>query len=225
MDHQTRSSSDHHSGSCTRSSLKNVLPVLLDRPLSFSFSSSFSAGGPWMAWTARHTLWCSMSKSMIFHHQRNLARQSLHLWPIVQSWILHSLPRWEFCSCCWRVRSRRVEQFHKHKHCSYSCKGESGDINSPKKKGTCDSLSLSFTQITCNNEQVLSGYPRMDRAYMVTHLCSIPLFSWFPARSGLKPSHFLFVFQHSLEPRRQDTGLIFALRLGGHRQHFHPGNL
>ena len=31
-------------------------------------------------------------------------------------------------------------------------------------------------------------------------------------RSDPKPFHFLFVFQHSPEPRRQDTGLIFALR-------------
>ena len=31
-------------------------------------------------------------------------------------------------------------------------------------------------------------------------------------RSDPKPFHFLFVFQHSPEPRWQDTGLIFALR-------------
>ena len=35
----------------------------------------------------------------IFHRQRNLARQSLHPWPIVQSRLQHSLLRWRFCSC------------------------------------------------------------------------------------------------------------------------------
>ena len=77
----------------------------------FPFLFFFSAGGPNMVWTARHTQCRPMSRNMIFHHQRNLARQSLHPWPIVQSRLQHSLPRWRFCSCFWRVRSRGVKDF------------------------------------------------------------------------------------------------------------------
>ena len=77
----------------------------------FPFLFFLSAGGPYMVWTARHTQCRPMSRNMIFHHQRNLARQSLHPWPIVQSRLQHSLPRWRFCSCYWRVRSRGVKDF------------------------------------------------------------------------------------------------------------------
>ena len=42
FDHQTGSSSCHHSGSCTCSSSKNALPVLVDRPLPFPFPFSLS---------------------------------------------------------------------------------------------------------------------------------------------------------------------------------------
>ena len=51
-----------------------------------------------MVWTARHTHCRPMSKNMIFHHQCSLARQSLHLWPLVQSRLQHSLPRLLSCS-------------------------------------------------------------------------------------------------------------------------------
>ena len=77
----------------------------------FPFLFFFSAGGPYMVWTPRHTQCRPMSRNIIFHRQRNLARQSLHPWPIVQSRLRHSLPRWKFCSCYWRVRSRGVKDF------------------------------------------------------------------------------------------------------------------
>ena len=67
-------------------------------------------GGLCMVWTARQTYSRSMSSSMTVH-QRNLARQSLHLWSTVQSRLRRSLLRWRFCSCCWRVRSRGVKAF------------------------------------------------------------------------------------------------------------------
>ena len=41
LDHQTRSSSCHHSGSCACSSPKNALQVLFDRPLPFPFPFPF----------------------------------------------------------------------------------------------------------------------------------------------------------------------------------------
>ena len=50
-----------------------------------SFSLFFSAGDPWMVRTAKHTQCRSMSRTMIFHHERGLGRQSLHLWPLVQN--------------------------------------------------------------------------------------------------------------------------------------------
>ena len=91
-DHQAKSSSDHHSGSCACSSPKNALSVLLDRPLPFPFPFPFLflPGGPSMVW---HTHCRTMSKNTIFHHQCSLARQSLHLWPIVQIRLQRSLPR------------------------------------------------------------------------------------------------------------------------------------
>ena len=70
---------------------------------------------------------------------------------------------------------RRTEQFHKH--CFYRFKSVSGDIHSLKRKGTCESLSLSlsFTQITCNNEhqccQVITEWKKL---FVVAHVCSIP---------------------------------------------------
>ena len=40
-----------------------------------------------MVWTDKHTQCCHMSRNMISHHQRSLARQSPHLSPIVPTFI------------------------------------------------------------------------------------------------------------------------------------------
>ena len=44
-----------------------------------------------MVRTAKHTQCRPASRNMIFHHQRSLARQSFHLWPIVQSRRQHAV--------------------------------------------------------------------------------------------------------------------------------------
>ena len=74
------------------------------------------------------------------------------------------------------------------------------------------SLSLSFTQITCNNEhQWCQIFTKRKETFVVIHLCSIPPFTVFWC---VRIQSRLIVFQHSLEPRQQDTGAVFALRSG-----------
>ena len=140
----------------TCSSPKNALLVLLERPLLFPFPFPFLL----FTWWPLNGLDCqahsvsSHDRNMISRHQCSLARQSLHPWLVVQSRLQHSLPRWMFCSCCWRVRSRGVAGFPSSfsasqnsstKHCSYWFSSVCGDIQSPKRKGTCESLSLSLS--------------------------------------------------------------------------------
>ena len=76
------------------------------------------------------------------------------------------------------------------------------------------SLSLSFTQITCNNEhQCCQVITERKETFLVAHLCSIPPFSgcwcvWIQSRLTSCQSFSI------PEPRRQHTGLFFAPHSG-----------
>ena len=151
-----------------------------------------------MVWTARHSQCRPMSRSMIFHHQCSLARRLLHLWPIVQSRLQHTLPRAPAVSAHAESRIlhravRRTEHFHKHCSCCFQSVG--GDIIPWREKGACESLWASLRSLTTMNIPV----------WRTTCPGSL-------ARSDPELQHFFSVFQHSPESRRQDTGFVFALR-------------
>ena len=74
LDHQTLSSSDHHSGSCVCSSPRYATPVLFNPPLPFPFPLPLLFTWRLFKLTAR----CHpMSKNTIFHHQYSLVHQLL----------------------------------------------------------------------------------------------------------------------------------------------------
>ena len=130
-----------------------------------------------------------------------------------------------FCSCCWRVRSRGVTAFLsifsayktiartlfiQLQRCKrwYPFSEEKGNLL----------VSFILSELHSYHLQqwtsMLSGYHWMTRDFRGYSPVQHSTFLGSLVRSDPKPSHFLFVFQHSPELRRQDPGFVFARHSG-----------
>ena len=146
-----------------------------------------------MVWTGRHTQCGPMLRIMISRHRRSLALQSPHLWPL--SNFVFSTVFHDKCSV----------------HAVHACERE------------LVSLSLRFTQITCNNEHQCCQIIIQEKdTFVVIHLCSISPFSVFWC---VRIQHRL-TSCHSFSILLCHIGkiLILSFTQGGQRQHVHPGN-
>ena len=122
-----------------------------------------------------------MSRNMIFHHQRGLARQvtsSVAHRPNSSSAHSSTMKVLFMLLTCPLTRSDgfSTEPFgeqNNSRNVVFTASKVSAVIFIPfKRKGTCKSLSLGFTQITCDN--VFCRVAEWKATFVVTHLCSIP---------------------------------------------------
>ena len=172
-----------------------------------------------MVWTARHPQCRPMSRNMIFHHQRSLARQSLHPWPL--SKVVFSIFFYNEGSVHaadvsahaeWRTfhrTFRRIKQFQnmlssllQRYNQWYSFLQEKGNL--------WVSLWASVKSLTIITS-MLSSWRWMERDLRGNSLVQYSTFLGFAVCSDPKPSHILSLFQHFLGPRRQDTEVVFVL--------------
>ena len=171
-----------------------------------------------------------MSRNMIFHHQRGLACQSLHLWPncpksSAQSSTMKVLFMLLTCPLT-RSEGFSIEVFgvqNNSRNVVLTASNVSEVILIPLRERELVSLSLwaSLKSLATRNINVIKLSLNGKRlSWLFT--CAVFHFSRFLVCSDPKPSHLLLVFQHFLS----HIGKILTLSLffvhGRHRQVVHP---